>query len=197
MNAALDHYADEPRVMHINGYTPKTIGRSALPVQFFSRFMHCWGWATWNSSWTKLKTDPKTLLDDISKRNDRSDFSLNDSIDMEGQLMSNIDGHMRTWAVKWSASIFLEEGLCLSPSVSMVRNIGLDGSGIHYNAKPDEPDQSDIKILGEFHALKPIPIRTSRFGPFYFEMHYSIGNKPSFISIVKFCVQRISRTLRS
>jgi hypothetical protein len=40
-------------------------------------------------------------------------------------------GKNDSWAIRWYASIFLKGGLTLNPSVSLVNNIGNDGSGIH------------------------------------------------------------------
>ena len=47
------------------------------------------------------------------------------------QLELNAKGIKATWAIKWYASIFLNRGLCLYPSVSMIKNVGHDGSGTH------------------------------------------------------------------
>jgi len=47
------------------------------------------------------------------------------------QIVGNYTGRNSTWAVFWYATIFDKHGLCLTPSKSLVNNIGLDGSGMH------------------------------------------------------------------
>jgi hypothetical protein len=54
---------------------------------------------------------------------------LDNSIDFERQLERNVEGKIRTWAIKWQASIFLKQGFCLQPRLSLTKNIGHDGTG--------------------------------------------------------------------
>jgi hypothetical protein len=46
-------------------------------------------------------------------------------------LQKNKKGLIKTWAIFWYANVFLNGGLCLHPSMSYVKNIGHDGSGVH------------------------------------------------------------------
>jgi hypothetical protein len=43
----------------------------------------------------------------------------------------NRDEKINSWAIRWYASIFLNNGLCLHPTRSLVNNIGFDGTGVH------------------------------------------------------------------
>ena len=59
------------------------------------------------------------------------DFGLNRSINWF-QIEDNASGKLNnTWAIFWYCYIFLNNGLCLSPKVSLSKNIGHDGSGVH------------------------------------------------------------------
>ncbi len=40
-------------------------------------------------------------------------------------------GMSDSWAIRWYASVFLNNGLCLHPGKSLVNNIGHDDSGMH------------------------------------------------------------------
>ena len=46
-------------------------------------------------------------------------------------MIQNKNGEIDTWAIFWYATIFKNNGLCLSPNTSYVHNIGLDNSGEH------------------------------------------------------------------
>lgn len=41
------------------------------------------------------------------------------------------NGEIDSWGIKWYASVFINNGYGLWPYVSLVNNIGNDGSGVH------------------------------------------------------------------
>jgi hypothetical protein len=127
MNRALNEYQDNSLVWHISGwnYPISTVG---LGDTFFWRVMNCWGWATWANCWSKFNKEPRRLIFEWSK-DDVRDFNMNGAHNFWGQVVANHIGKLNTWAVFWYAVIFQNKGLCLSPSISFVDNIGFDGSG--------------------------------------------------------------------
>lgn len=129
MNAALEAYKDEVRVMHISGFYPDI--QNSLPDFFFYNQASCWGWATWKSSWAYFNKNALFLRDEIIKQQKVKQLNIDNSYPFLQHLEANITGEMNTWAVKWHASIILNEGLCLHPSKSFTQNIGFDDSGIH------------------------------------------------------------------
>lgn len=46
-------------------------------------------------------------------------------------LREQISGLNHSWAIRWYASAFIKNKLCLYPGKSLVNNIGTDGSGTH------------------------------------------------------------------
>ncbi|MEE9118606.1 MAG: glycosyltransferase, partial [Calditrichia bacterium] len=129
MNDALEIYENEPRVMHIAGYTPPLKGN--LPETLFYRLSTCWGWATWKRAWEKFEPDVNKLLARLKNKKIQSDFNINGSMNFYQTLRDNAKGRLKTWAIHWYASVFLSGGLCLHPGMSMVNNIGHDGTGMH------------------------------------------------------------------
>ncbi|MEM9435103.1 MAG: glycosyltransferase [Pseudomonadota bacterium] len=145
MNAALDRYADEPKVWHVSGWN-YPIDSEGLPETFFWRCINCWGWATWADRWAHFQKDPDRLLADWNMPTiDR--FTLDRAEpDFWLHVELNASGRMNTWAIFWYASVFENGGLCLSPTQSLVRNIGFDGSGEHCG---DEDDASQAMALSD------------------------------------------------
>ncbi|GAA4496414.1 hypothetical protein [Pseudaeromonas paramecii] len=127
MNRALAMYADDKRVWHINGWS-HPIDTSELGGAYFSPLMNCWGWATWADRWQAYHKEPAKLIATWSLAKIRR-FNLNNSHDFWGQVLDNYRGHLNTWAIFWYATIFEQNGLCLTPTVSLTHNIGFDGSG--------------------------------------------------------------------
>ena len=136
MNNALEIYKNKKEVWHINGFT-YPISFDGDFECFFIRAMHCWGWATWRDRWEKFVEDPlscdsyylKATL--TEKMINEFDLNVRKSI-FWSQVEDNASGKLNnTWDIYWYSFIFLKSGLCLTPKVSMTRNIGHDGSGVH------------------------------------------------------------------
>jgi GT2 family glycosyltransferase len=178
MNDALDIYQSHKKVMHIGSYIPYTNFYKKLPETFFSRFMSCWGWATWKTSWDMANWNECELYDQIKDPNARYEFNLEGVLNFHEQLERNISGAIKTWAIKWFASIFRCNGLCLYPSHSLTKNIGFDGTGENCDVllvKELKGKNNFIKI-----KIKKIKIQESRIGKQYLKRYYRYGNDSDF-----------------
>lgn len=128
MNDALEIYSDEPRIMHISGYMYPV--DDELPETFLYRNPSSWGWATWKRAWEKFEPDASKLLKNFD--NDKQQkFDIEGNMWFYEMLKNQSKGKIDSWAIRWYASIFLNEGLCLYPGKSRVNNIGHDLSGRH------------------------------------------------------------------
>lgn len=127
MNRALDRYANENRVMQIAGYMFPISRPERLPGAFFSTLSTTWGWATWRRAWSALELDADVLLAKVSLSG-RKTFDRNGSYPFLNTLIGQ-RGRFDVWGIRWYASMFVNDGLCLHPARSLVRNIGMDGSG--------------------------------------------------------------------
>lgn len=127
MNDALDMYEHEERVMHISGATYPI--ESMEEDTFFLRIPLCWGWATWNRAWQHFRKS-NDVMSKFDRRM-RKAFTFNDTYNTWQQLEQNKNGVISSWFVYWYATLFLRNGLALFPGKSLVRNIGMDGTGVH------------------------------------------------------------------
>lgn len=133
-NEALDRYQYEDRVMHISAYMYPLAFADDLPETFLYRAVHSWGWATWKSSWSHFNPD----IDDLMKQFDAqkiNQFSIEGKMNFWNQMKGFKAGKNNSWAIRWYASVFLNQGLSLNPSKSLINNIGHDGTGIHSNVE--------------------------------------------------------------
>lgn len=140
MNHALRKYEDADRVMHVSGYI-LPIDPGGLKETFFYRASSCWGWGTWARAWRHFEHDIDKLIPRFDKAS-RHMFNIDGKTNFWDQMESQRDGKINSWAIRWYASVFLNDGLCLHPSRSMTGNIGLDGSGTHCG----EDDTYDVRI---------------------------------------------------
>lgn len=130
MNFSLNYYENNEQVFHINGHNYQSKFQFILDNYYFTRYMNCWGWATWKNRWDKLNTDYSFFYNKlIENKKLLKDFNYDNSLDFHNQLLFNIQGKMNTWAILWYATIFFNNGLCLTSKRTYVKNIGLDGTG--------------------------------------------------------------------
>lgn len=128
MNETLHKYEKEEAVACISAYIYPI---NDLPELFFIKGADCWGWATWKRAWDLFESDGSKLLNVIEGKKLTAEFDLNKSYPYTKMLREQISGLNHSWAIRWYASAFIKNKLCLYPGKSLVNNIGTDGSGTH------------------------------------------------------------------
>lgn len=157
MNSALAIYENSLNVSSIHGYTyPIT----KLPNTFFIRGADCWGWATWRSSWNDFEQNGTTLLKELRRNNLIYKFNLFGAYDYEKMLVNQINNKNDSWAVRWHASNFLQNRMALYPGISLVDNIGTDGSGTNFNSTDNS---FRAKISSHSIFIEKIDVRESYY----------------------------------
>ena len=140
MNDALTRYEDEDQVMQVSGYMfPAQL--EVTPQGLFLNFPTSWGWATWKRAWDKfdLKAEGYSLLKDNPEM--IRTFNLDGRYDYYSMLQSYLSGRAESWAIRWHLTVFMNKGLVLYPSETLVENIGFDGSGVNCVASSIEQSQ--------------------------------------------------------
>ena len=131
MNSALEIYNEEEKVGCIHAWNYAMDVSSNQESTFFLRGADCWGWATWKKKWDLFEKNGTKLLENIQQKKLEYSFNRNGTHQFIEMLKDQIDGKNNSWAIRWHASLFLKNQLCLQPTVGIIKNIGLDGSGIH------------------------------------------------------------------
>ena len=165
MNQALDRYQDVDRVMHVCG-SMYPIDPQGLPETFFVRHVNSCGWGTWAGAWKMLEPSVEKLVncfDDTQKRY----LNLDGAYDFWDHLERNLTGELRTWAIRWYASVVLNKGLSLYPSISLIENIGFDGTGSHCEKTSRFAVQARTRPILEFsEVIEENPLALKRIKRF-------------------------------
>lgn len=128
----LDRFEDDERIMAISGNNFQFGRHRTADSYYFSRFNHCWGWASWRRAWRhfdfEMSTWPQVrdghwLQDILGSRR-------------EARYWSRIFEHMynqeiNAWAARWTYACWCQNGLTILPSVNLVSNIGFGEDGTH------------------------------------------------------------------
>lgn len=151
MNEALELYKDEQRVMHIAGFTNLDVPE--LGDTYFTPHMSGQGWATWSDRWTKFVhyTSRKEALAGLTQ-DDINRITYNGNFPCLGSL----DRNPIPWDICWKLVIYRNNGLCLHPTHTLLRNIGL-GSGTHFGFK-------NSKLFGWYEFDRPFSTRKIKVG---------------------------------
>jgi len=128
----LNRYAKDDRVSVITGDNFQNGLTRGEASYYFSRYNHVWGWASWRRAWLKAdmgirfwpdwKVSPgwKEFWPDVIERRYWEkifDRMYRDEID--------------TWDYAWTASVWFQDGLTVTPNVNLVSNIGFGPDSTH------------------------------------------------------------------
>jgi hypothetical protein len=186
MNDALDTYADEPRVGHIQAcdFTQD----SSLPDTFLIKWTGSWGWATWDRAWKMFNPDGRYLLQQIEQRGLSRKFDFDGKYGYTRMLRRQTEGKNNSWAIRWNASLFLNDILSLNVGRSLVQNEGFDGSGTNCGGG----GLYSTSLYMERLTVKKIsPIEESIVGRRAMTAYYARTN-----SFMAKAIRRIKRTLK-
>lgn len=176
MNESLRIYEKDSQVMHVSAYSYPI----AIPTQFFLYpGGTCWGWGTWARAWGHLNRDASYHAAWIKNKKLIDVFNFNGSKQFYDQILWNVSGANKTWAILWRASIFEHQGCTFYPPVSLTRNIGTDGHGTNL-----EKDNFLLKqeITDFYKPHKEVPSVSKDINRSIYRYYNSKNKKGSFWS---------------
>jgi hypothetical protein len=133
----LTYYETDTRIGVITGdnFQPPTF--SCRASYYFSKFNHCWGWATWRRAWRLFSSDMEHWPE------------LRDAGWLEGlfpdpgqvrywqQLFDRVyEGQLNSWAYRWTFSCWSQSLLTAIPRKNLVSNIGFGTGATHTTSAP-------------------------------------------------------------
>ena len=133
----LARYRDEPGVAQIAGCSFQDPGRlPSAPSYYFSRYPHCWGWATWRRAWRHYDHEMTTWRDGrnrtwLKKAFERSDERRWWAAAFDG----TIDGRIDTWDFRWTLTTLSRGWLSVLPYRNLVTNIGMGAEATNTQKK--------------------------------------------------------------
>jgi hypothetical protein len=128
----LEHFRNDPRVMHIGGNNFQFGRRRGDGAYYFSVFTHVWGWATWRRAWRHYDSGLSRIGE--LKRSGRLERIFKDRESREfwlGMFEMTARGEIDTWDSQWIMSIWNQGGLAVQPEANLVTNIGFGPSATH------------------------------------------------------------------
>ena len=128
----LDYYRNDRRIMAISGDNFQFGRKRTEDSYYFSRYNHCWGWATWRRAWQHYDIDMK-LWPVISEGNWlASIFENRESVKRWHNIFQSVyDEKINSWAYRWTFACWIQSSLTILPNVNLISNIGFGVEGTH------------------------------------------------------------------
>lgn len=129
----LTKYQDDQRIMSIGAQYFHGTPHHTNDSYFFSRYVYCWGWATWRRAWSKHDYE-MVSWDKLGN----SDWLL--QIGNGKRIFKKYwekifnrcySGEIDSWAYRWTLSCWSQSGLSIVPTKNLVTNIGFDDQATH------------------------------------------------------------------
>lgn len=127
----LQRYRDDERVGVVTGNNFQRGQVRGDASYYFSKYNHCWGWATWKRAWD--------CFDFSMSHPSLSDLEvINQFACVKGEPMywSRIinkvkKGKINTWAYRWMYTCWANQFLTVTPQANLVENVGFGDAATH------------------------------------------------------------------
>lgn len=127
----LKRYDRDPRVMAISGDNFQFGRRYTADSYYFSRYPHCWGWATWRRAWQQYDDSMSSWPQLRDSRWLETLFSEPEAVKYWSNIFENNYRGFNSWAYVWTLTCWSRNGLTILPEVNLVSNIGFDRGATH------------------------------------------------------------------
>jgi hypothetical protein len=190
LNHALNLYENNTKIMQVSAYMFPISNFSERETPLLMPNISSWGWATWSRAWANFDQSAfgwKLLL---SNKAMRREFDVGGSYAYSDMLFRQVMGEVDSWAILWNWSVYRCSGQVLYPPVTLVKNIGFDGSGTHCSVQ----DFDEIKFSSKIKSIKfSKELQLSKEDLSYIKTALKKLSGPIFIRILKLISNNIRR----
>jgi hypothetical protein len=169
----LEYYRNDTRIMVISGNNFQDNQSRTDYSYYFSRYNHCWGWASWRRAWQYWDFNSQKWLE---FRNSGLIKQIFDD-DYEEQYWTNIfdqiflENQPDTWDYLWTFACWSQGGLTVLPNHNLVSNIGFREDATHTTSTDSKFSQLPIVDIWEIKH-PPFIVRNRDADNYTFDHHF-------------------------
>lgn len=129
----LNYYRHDDRIMAITGDNHQDGQQRTSYSYYFSKYPHCWGWATWRRAWKHWEFNRQKWIE--FRDGGLMKFVCDDPY--EEKYWTDIfnllflEGEPSSWNYAWTFACWSQGGLTALPHVNLVSNIGFGADATH------------------------------------------------------------------
>ena len=175
----LDYYRHDNRIGVISGQNVQ-LGKARTNYSYyFSRYNHCWGWASWRRAWQDFDFEMQ-LWTMVKETGWLEDILLDaGAVKFWNHLFeSTYRGEINSWAIRWTFSCWMQNYLTVLSNHNLISNIGFDTGSTH-TSKINQFTNLPTKPVKFPLQHPPFVIRDSQADRFTQRIFYStnpVGN---------------------
>ncbi len=146
----LDRYRHDRRVGAISGDNFQDGIRRTPHSYYFSKYFHCWGWASWRRVWENFDVGMKSW----PEFRDHSGVAGFADSACENWFWTDLfekqhRGEINSWAYPWHYSCWTQNALTVLPDVNLVSNIGFTRDATHCQSSSSRFANLPVQTLTE------------------------------------------------
>lgn len=135
----LERYRNDTRIMAISGGNYQQGRLVSNESYYYSKYNHCWGWASWRRAWAHYDLDMKYWAE---YRDQGMLDAWADGSDAFKRYWTHTynkvaAGEVDTWDYQWTFSCWVQNGLTCLPNKNLIKNIGFDDLATHTTSNVD------------------------------------------------------------
>tara|TARA_B100000787_G_scaffold66417_1_gene48741 strand:+ start:6883 stop:7839 length:957 start_codon:yes stop_codon:yes gene_type:complete len=132
MKYYLDLYKNNPKIMNISGFSTKMeIPKNYKYDCYLTKRSMSWGQGSWRRVWLKFKNLKQNHKSVLKVKKNKTKLILAGGEDILRAMILDYWKIIESIQVWWIWNIIKNNGYCINPIGSLVKNIGFDGTGYH------------------------------------------------------------------
>ncbi|MBD2251349.1 glycosyltransferase family 2 protein [Nostoc parmelioides] len=135
----LEKYQNDTRISSISAQNVQTGNKRTNYSYYFSRYSHCWGWATWKRAWQHYDLNIK-LWQEVQAQNLLYDILLDSkAVNYWRRTFQTIYDNPTgiTWDYQWTFACWMQGSLSITPNVNLVANVGVGVDATHFTSNKE------------------------------------------------------------
>jgi len=120
----LEKYRDNPEIMHIGANYLERRNKYLTNSYHFSAYSFIWGFATWRRAWEGFELKIGDNSEEVFKVIDKYVSNTIEKIFCHRIYNDLRKYNLDYWEYQYNFHIWLNNGLCISPNVNLVTNVG-------------------------------------------------------------------------
>ncbi|NER01165.1 MAG: methyltransferase domain-containing protein, partial [Okeania sp. SIO3C4] len=127
----LERYRDNNQVMAISGDNFQFGNNTTEHSYYFSRYPHCWGWATWRRAWKNYDNQMQLWSKLRGSKWLENILQNSRAVKYWSQIFQNNYQGFNSWAYAWLFAGWVLDKLTIIPQINLVSNIGFSPTATH------------------------------------------------------------------
>jgi hypothetical protein len=169
-------YKNNKKIFCISGSNHSFENTNSKYSYYFSKYPHCWGWATWRRAWKKNNPNINYWPNYKKSKN----WNNIHNSDLEKKYWERIFNktylnYFDSWAYSWTLSVWKNKGCTIIPNKNLIKNIGLGINSTNSLFRKKKEIKSVWEIKDKI--MHPASVKIdSKNDDFVFKNHYKGKN---------------------